>query len=581
MPIPTPLYLTGQNLAFDEASETVAPRLTAHAQTMEQGIYQVAEQFYVAVGYGNANMSMVVGDDGVILIDTMENAEAAREALADLRRFSDKPIKGLIYTHSHPDHSSGSRGLLDPAEVESGQIQIYAHERLMAGMRGNPSLGLIGPLRLAYSFGFDLERGADGLVEVGLGPLLRVGTTGFIAPTTIFSGSLEIEIAGIRVVLQEAPSESDDEIVLWFPDHGVLHAADVIQGECLANLYALRGAVRDIWQWIGAVDLLRSFNAESILFGHGRPLSGQDEIRELLTAYRDAMQYIHDQSVRLMARGLTPDELVDALSELPPRLRDHPWLGEFYGNVKQIVRQVYASNFGWWEGDPTFIDPLPRSERSARYVEAMGGRDAVVENASRAHADGEYRWTAEILTHLLRVDASDREARRLKADALRQLGYQASNPIWRNNYLMAAKEIDGTLDRPGLLMTLRALANPDIAATMPIPLLLRAFATRLNPALSGGVQLQASLRCTDTGAAYGLAIRSEVAAVLAEPSAGASIEIETTEPILRGLLAGRIAWPAAVDDGGVTLSAGTSESAARFWSLFDPPIGELPALALR
>jgi alkyl sulfatase BDS1-like metallo-beta-lactamase superfamily hydrolase len=211
----------------------------------------------------------------------------------------------------------------------------------------------------------------------------------------------------------------------------------------------------------------------------------------------------------------------------------------------------------------------------------MGGRDAVVANASRAHADGDHRWVAEILTHLLRVDPDDREARRLKADALRQLGYQASNPIWRNNYLMAAKEIDGTLDRSRLMATLRALANPDVAATMPIPLLLRAFATRLNPDRSEGIQLQAAIRCTDSGAAYGLVIRSEVADVRAEPPADASIAIETTEPTLRGLLAGRIAWPAAVKDGAATLSAGTSEDAARFWGLFDPPAGELPALALR
>ena len=564
MPIPKPLFLTGQNLAFDEASETVASRLTEHARTMEQGVYQVAEDFYVAVGYGNANMTMVVGSDGVILIDSLENAEAAREALADLREVSnsDKPIKALIYTHSHPDHSSGSRGLLDPSDVESGSVEIYAHERLAAGMWGNPSLGIMSPLRLAYSFGWDLEHGAEGLVEVGLGPLLRVGTPGFLPPTTNFHGSLDIEAASVRMQLCEAPSESDDEIVLWFPDHDVLHVADVIEGECLPNLYALRGAVRDIWQWIGAVDLLRGFDAQTLIFGHGRPLTGRDEIRDLLTAYRDAMQYIHDRTVRLMARGLTPDELVEAVSELPPRLRDHPWLGEFYGTVAQSVRQVYYDYFGWFEGDPTFIDPLPRGERSARYVAAMGGRDAVIAVASQAHADGDFRWVAEILTHLLRQDPDDQPARRLKAGALRQLGYQASNPMWRNNYLMAAKELDGTLDQAGLLATMRSLANPDVAATMPIPLLLRAFATRLNPSHSNGDVLQVSLHCTDTGADYGLAIRTEVAEVLAGAPPGATLAMQTTEPTLRALLTGRIAWPRAVEDGAATLSRGPAEVAA-------------------
>lgn len=582
MPISEPMFLTGQNLAFAEPSDNVPARLTAHARTMEQGVYQVANDFYVAVGYGNANMAMVEGTDGVILIDSMENAEAAREALADLRRFSDKPVKALIYTHSHPDHSSGSRGLLDPEDVDRGKVEIYAHERFLAGMRGNPSLGIMGPLRLAHSFGWDLDCSAEGRVEVGLGPLLRVGATGLLPPTTTFQGSLDIEVAGIRVHLREAPSESDDEIVLWFPDYGVLHSADVIQGECLANLYALRGAARDIWQWIGAIDMLRGFEARTLVFGHGRPVTGQDDVSELLTVYRDAMQYLHDQTYRLMARGLTPDELVEEISELPPELRDHPWLGEFYGAVKQIVRQIYTMAFGWFEGDPTFIDPLPRRERSARYVDAMGGRDAVLSTADRAGADEDYRWVAEVLTHVLRTNPDDQDARRLKADALRQLGYQALNPMWRNHYLMAAKEIDGTLDLDNIRESLGLLANPDIAATVPIPLLLRAFATRLNPERSKGVQLQVAFRAGDTGANYGVVVRSIVADVFESALADPALDIHVDEQTLRALLAGRTSWwQQAVDEGAVTLAAGTAEDAERFWGLFDAPVRELPRIVLR
>ncbi|MBI5876264.1 MAG: MBL fold metallo-hydrolase [Chloroflexi bacterium] len=581
MPIPPPVFLTGQNLAYPDPSPTVAPRLTSHAQSMAQGVYQVAQNFYIAVGYGNANMTMVVGSDGVLLIDCLETAEAARQALADLRRFSNKPVKALIYSHSHPDHISGVRGLLDPSEVAAGQVQIYAHERLAGVIRGNPSFGVVPPLRLAYTFGLDLERGPEGLVEGGLGPLLHVGAVGFMQPTIVFQGSLEINVAGIRVQLREAPSESDDEIVIWFPDHGVLHVADVIQGECLANLYALRGAVRDLWQWIRAVDLARGFDAQALIFGHGRPIAGQAEVGELLLNYRDAMQYIHDQSVRLIARGLTPDEMVERISELPPRLAGHPWLGEFYGTVKQTVRQVFYNYFGWYEGDPAFLDPLPRRERAARYVAAMGGRDAVVAVAAKAQAERDFRWVTEVLTYVLRLDPVDPQARQLKADALRQLGYQASNPIWRNNYLMAAKEIDGTLDRARLRDVLRAWANPDVAATVPIPMLLRVFATRLDPSRSTGLHLQVSLRCTDTGASYGLAIRSDVADALADASADATIEVQTSEAALRRLLTGRSTWARTLEDGAATLSRGTTDEAATFWSLFDAPASELPALALR
>ena len=581
MPIPDPLFSSGQNIAFEDDAGTVPARLTAHAQTMRQGVYQVAEDFFVAVGYGISNMTMVVGTEGVIVIDSLDTEEGARRAMDALRTVTDKPIRALIYSHSHPDHISGVRALLDPAEVEAGQVEIYAHERLPTVMRGNPSLGLVPPLRLAYTFGLGLDRGAEGWVEAGLGPQNGIGAIGFIPPTKVFRGSIDIQVAGINVQLQEAPSESDDEIVMWFPDYGVLHAADVIQGESLPNVYPLRGAVRDPLQWIGAIDLLRGYDAQALILGHSRPLTGRDDVQDLLLSYRDAVQYIHDQTVRLMARGLTPDELVEKITELPPRLRDHPWLGEFYGTVRQTVRQIYTNYYGWFAGDPAFLDPLPPGRRSARYVAAMGGRDAVVAAAERAAAEGDYRWVAEILTHVLRVDVDDRQARQLKADALRELGYQAVNPIWRNNYLMAAKEIDGTLDRAELLNTVRAMANPDIVSTIPIPLLLRALTTRLDPAQSAGAQVLVSFRTSDTDTSYGLAVRSEVAEALTDAPTAPTLDIETTESALRGLLTGRRSWQQALEDGATTLKAGAAEEAERFWSLFDPPLGDLPAIALR
>ncbi|HLI51376.1 MAG TPA: alkyl sulfatase dimerization domain-containing protein [Thermomicrobiaceae bacterium] len=581
MPIPKPVLLTGRNDAFTQEAATVPAQLTAHARTMEQGVYQVADGFYVAVGYGQSNMTMVVGTDGVLIIDCLETEEHARQALADLRRFSDKPIAALIYSHSHPDHISGVRAILDPADVESGKVLVYAHQRLISGIRGNPGLGLVPPLRLAYTFGLGLEQGAEGWVETGLGTQFGTGSTGFLMPTSVFQGTLDIEVAGIRVQLREAPSESDDEIVVWFPDRQVLYVADVVQGESLPNLYALRGAVRDIRQWIRALDLLRAFEAGALIYGHGRPLTGKADVAKMLLAYRDAMQYVHDQTVRLLAKGLTPDELAEAIPELPPRLREHPWLGEFYGTVSQTVRQIYGNYFGWFEGDATTIDPLPPRERAARYVAAMGGRDTILTGASRAMENGDYRWVAEILTHLLRVDANDWEARRLKADALRQLGYRAVNPIWRNNYLMSAKEIDGTLDRAAMLATLRAMGNPDIAASTPVGLLLDALATRLNPELSTGSYMQVALRCSDTEESFGLALRSEVVEVLESAPAMANIEIQTSQTTLRGLLQGRTSWEEAVRAGDIAVSRGTLRDAAEFWSLFDPPAADLVALALR
>ncbi len=211
----------------------------------------------------------------------------------------------------------------------------------------------------------------------------------------------------------------------------------------------------------------------------------------------------------------------------------------------------------------------------------MGGRNAVIDTATQARADGDFRWVAEILTHMLRMDPNDQHARELKADALRQLGYRAVNPIWRNNYLMGASELDGTLDHDALLKTLRGMGNPDVAVTMPNPLLLRAFATRLNPERSRGIHLRVNIRCTDSGSDYGLAIRSDVVELLADPPSDATLAIQTTEPMLRGLLTGRVSWPRALEDGSTTLTRGTTDDVSRFWSLFDPPASEIPAVALR
>lgn len=226
-------------------------------------------------------------------------------------------------------------------------------------------------------------------------------------------------------------------------------------------------------------------------------------------------------------------------------------------------------------------DPLPRDERAARYVAAMGGRDAVLAAASQAHAVGDDRWTAEILTHMLRLDPHDQQARQLKAAALQRLGYQTSNPIWRNNYLTAAKELDGSLDEKQLRQALQHLANPDIAASVPIPLLLRALATRLAPERSAGIQTQVAFLCTDTGDSYSLTIRSVVAVVLDDAPAAAPLELHASEQTLRDLLAGRLLWEHAINGGSATIKRGTAEEAQRFWGLFDHPLATLPALALR
>ena len=200
----------------------------------------------------------------------------------------------------------------------------------------------------------------------------------FFAPTRVFDDKLDIVLAGVRFEFRYAPSEADDEIVMWLPDLGVLLSAEVIQGECLANVHTLRGTrYRDPVRWYQTIDMMRGFNAAHMVPAHGRPVSGAEHVADVLCVYRDAIQFIHDQTIRHMNFGMSPDELAEAIPALPPHLAGHAWLGEYYGTVKHSVRQVYSGQLGWFDGDPASLDPLPRAERSRRMVEMMGGAEAV------------------------------------------------------------------------------------------------------------------------------------------------------------------------------------------------------------
>ena len=361
-------FAQNKNLAEDEPSPKINPRLTEHSRKMEQRVYKVTENVYSAVGFGIANATMIVGSDGIIIVDTLESTDAAKTVLAEFRKITDKPVRAIVYTHNHSDHTMGVKAFTTEEDVAAGRVQIYAHETMMNTVINNasvvaPALGI----RAAYTFGLLIEKGPEGWVNQGLGPAYVVGATGFIAPTKTFRDKLEVTIAGVKLQLLYAPSETDDEIVVWLPEQKLLQSAEVIQGETFPNVHTIRGTkFRDPVAWYKSIDKLRSFGAVHLVPSHGRPLSGKEKVEEMLTAYRDGIQYVHDQTIRLLNKGLTPDEIVEQVAHLPAHLANHPWLGEFYGTVRHSVRQIYVGYLGWFEGDPTALDPLPRAEESKR-----------------------------------------------------------------------------------------------------------------------------------------------------------------------------------------------------------------------
>ncbi len=571
-----------RNLADDQASPKINPRLTEHSRKMEQRVYKVTDNVYNAVGFGIANSTMIIGNDGIIIVDTTESTNAAQAVLAEFRKITDKPVKAVIYTHNHSDHTMGVKAFTTEEDVKAGNVQIYAHETMMNTVISNASVvaPILG-LRAAYTFGILVERGPEGWVNQGIGPAYVRGSTGFIAPTKTFKDKLDVMIAGVKLQLLYAPSETDDEIIVWLPEQKLVQSAEVIQGETLPNIHTIRGTkFRDPVAWYKTIDFMRGLQAEHLVPSHGRPISGKDKIEEMLTAYRDAIQYVHDQTIRWMNKGLTPDEIVEQVAHLPTHLAPHPWLGEFYGTIKHAVRQIYVGYLGWFEGDPTALDPLPRAEESKRYIELMGGREAVFKVAKTAFDAGEYQWAAELLTHLIRVSKDDLAARKLKADGLRQLAYKTENSNWRNWYITSARELDGSLNKVAGAAVLSSLAAPDILKALPVSKFFESMTVRLDPVKSADANLTMAFRFTDTNAIYAVEVRRGIAQVHEKLPAKVDATLLLTTADLHRVMGRQTTFVQMLQKGEIK-TEGNIAMLAKFNSFFDSPATEAPLLTIR
>ena len=577
----------GVNLAFAIAAPTVPPRLTEHSRRMAQRIYRVAERVYCAVGYAIANIIFVVGDDGIVVVDATEAVSAAKRIYEDFcaidPRHATLPVKAVVYTHNHTDHTGGVRAFVDEAALEAGRVEIIAHRTLMDTVINNANL--VAPIlatRSAYSFGTLLPAGATGKVNAGIGPVLIAEPASFFAPTRVFDERLDIVLAGVRFEFRYAPSEADDEIVMWLPELGVLLSAEVIQGECLANVHTLRGTrYRDPVRWYQTIDMMRSFGAAYLVPAHGRPVSGAAAVDDVLTVYRDAIQFIHDQTIRHMNFGMTPDELAEAIPALPPHLARHAWLGEYYGTVKHSVRQVYAGQLGWFDGDPASLDPLPRSERTRRMVAMMGGAEQVRAAARIALGDRDWRWAAELATLLVRLDVDDADARSIKATALRELGYLTVNTNWRNWYLSAARELERAYEALPFAGS-ASLASSDVLRAQPLRNVFQRLSVCIDPARCADLHVTLVFRMTDRKESYALELRRGILQVHEQAPAAAQLQLALDTKTLYDLLrdiATRL--PAGLESGTVALEHGTREQLSAFFNSFDQPARRMPALAGR
>lgn len=531
-------------LPAERIEPSINAELAAHTKVFAQKLYKIADNVYSAVGWQLGNVAMIEAPEGLIIVDTGESVSESRKIMAEFRKVSDKPVKAVVYTHFHPDHINGVQAFVSPEQVAKGEVQIYAHESLLAnvvaqGAQVGPILGV----RSAYTFGTFLTPADNEGMNGGIGPLAKAEPSTFIAPTITFKDSLDTTIAGLPVQFLHAPSEAPDEIVLYLPNNRVLISAEVDQGPTLPNIHTLRGTkFRDPVQWVASLDKLRAFHADYMVPLHGQPVTGADKVEEVLRMTRDGIAYIHDQTVRWMNKGLTPDELVEKV-KLPSHLAGYtPYLREYYGTVKHSVRQIYNGYLGWFQGDPVDLDPIPPKAKAERLIALMGGHDKVLLAAGEAYLKGDYQWAAELASYAIRVDNSDKLARDIKARSFRKLGYASMNINWRNWYLTSAMELEGQFDGNDIRERAKelrgAFLSPQMVRNFTPQAFLGNWVTRIDPEKANDVQMTMGFVFPDVNEQWALEIRRGVVQLHQGIPEGTTLKLTMDKGFMETLLTG-------------------------------------------
>jgi len=534
------------------------PDLGAHSAEFRQEVIKVTEGVYVAVGFGLANCILLEGDDGVVIVDAMESVEAAVPVKAAFARITAKPVRALIFTHYHSDHTNG-------ATVMAGDDNpdIYSHATTSHYMDRISTITRETTYRRAMrQFGTLLPEG--GIINAGIGPRLEFDeskTLGMLVPTKTFSTDrLDLEIAGLNFSLFYAPGETPDQICVWMPDKRVLLPADNYY-KSFPNLYAIRGtAYRDVKRWVDSIDKMRALKPEYLVPQHTRPVTGAQQIYQILTDYRDAIQFVHDQTIRLMNKGFSPLEIVERV-KLPPHLARQPHLHEYYGTVPWSVRAIFDGYLGWFGGNATDLFPLPRQERARRFADLAGGEQALLDNARQAVSGNDYQWALELTDQLLELSPDSEEVRALKAAALKALGSRQLAATARNYYLTQALEVEGKLN-----IGMMKIPDKSLLKKLQVTDIFNAMAVKLNPEKSLDVDKIAGFRFPDTGEAFSVHVRRGVAEIKpqfpANPDIALTVDSTVWKEVVSGFRNPAIALVKDVDKEGGTLEI------IKFLSLF-------------
>ncbi|MDF2558625.1 MAG: hypothetical protein K0R99_71 [Microbacterium sp.] len=560
-----------------DAPDTVHPSLWRHAQVSRpHGLFEVAERIYQVRGLDLSNMTIIEGDTGILIIDPLVYNETAAAALALYREHrGDREVKAIIYTHSHLDHYGGSRAVATQAEVDAGKVSVIAPAGFLEeAVSENVYAGNAMSRRALYQTANIVAPGPRGQVNSGLGNIAgHAGLNTLIAPTDIITETGDTRtVDGVEMEFQLAlGTEAPSEFLIYFPQFRALCTAEDAT-HTMHQLYTLRGAqVRDAVAWWKALDeaIVRYGDRSDVLFAqHTWPTWGTDEVTQLLADQRDVYKYIHDEVLRMANAGQTPEEIAEEI-QLPPALQAQWYTHGYYGSLSHNAKAVYQRYLGWYDSHPAHLHKLPPADVAPRYVKAMGGRDAALATAQSAFDDGDYRWAAELLTHLVFADPTDREAVLLQADTFEQLGYQAENGLWRNEYLTGALELRHGVHDLGTVN----LAGPDVLAAMTPAMLFDLAGIKLNGRKAWDVRTKISWTVTSDGRSEQFAVQVQNGVLVYTPDlvlSDADLAVSTTKDALAQLVLGTATADELRQAGSLTVEAGDLTALASVTELLEP-----------
>lgn len=566
--------------------DSVNPSLWRQASLNNiHGLFKVTEGIYQLRGYDLANMTIIEGASGWILVDPLTAKETADKALKFAQKhLGTKPITAIIYTHSHLDHFGGIEGILaNMSEAEQKNLRIIAPEGFMEEATSeNIIAGIAMGRRAAYMYGRSLSRSERGHIGTGLGKGPAFGRFALLSPTEIVAETgTTLNIDGVTFEFQSVPgSEAPAEMTFYLPEHKAFCGAEMLSRN-MHNLYTLRGAkVRDANLWSHYIEQAKAlFYDSEVYFGsHHWPMWGQANIQTFLTQQSDTYKYIHDQSVRLFNNGYTPNEVAEEVV-LPESLNTAFHNQGYYGTVKHNAKAVYQAYLGWYTANPAKLDPLPETQAAKRYMEMMGGVEGVVAkaqtafdhaaNASVEEGTQTYRWLAELLNHAVFAEPENAQAKGLLAKVYDQLGYQAESAPWRDVYLTGAYELRHGAPEKGIDMAIME----GVLLKTPVENFLDSMAVRLNGPKAEGKKIDIKITFTDLNESYLISVNNSVMRhkkVAMDTPADATLNL--TQPLFVDIIIGKAGLKDTLFGDDLSVD-GSKLDLIGFFSLLDKPKG--------